>query len=65
MVLLTVRNYKENPNGQEEFDREVMSKICKICHSGVYMQHPEFPEKYLKCPICGHTKEYVKPDKPS
>ena len=37
-------------------------KICPECHLAPMRDHPEWPEKYWKCPICGYTEE--RPPKP-
>ena len=52
-----MRNYNEKDNAQEEFDKEVLSKICMECRVGTYSPHPEQPDKYKKCVLCGHCKE--------
>lgn len=38
------------------------SIVCIICHSVFLEQHPEYKyrEIYLKCSICGFTKEVEK-----
>ncbi len=42
------------------FDEEVLYRFCHECNAGIYRQHHEFPHKYIKCPVCGHTKEIFK-----
>lgn len=49
-----------NPN----FDKQILSKICRQCGWGNYRLHPEQPHKYLKCCLCGHTKEILVDRKP-
>jgi hypothetical protein len=52
-----MRNYKGKDNAVEEFEKEVLSKICLECRAGTYSPHPEQPEKYVKCCLCGHCRE--------
>lgn len=39
---------------------DIKDKICIICYVGYLIDHPEKPEIYLKCPLCGYTKEKPK-----
>ena len=34
-----------------------MSPICVHCHCGTLQAHHQWPEKYVKCSICGFTRE--------
>lgn len=38
------------------------SRPCPECHVAILRDHHEFPDRYLKCSICGYTEE--KPPKP-
>jgi rubrerythrin len=40
---------------------KLVERICIVCHIGFIEDHPEFPELYWKCPICGYTKPKPKP----
>jgi len=59
---MTKKFTEEEIKKLEEKNREEI--LEKFCHTngcfGHYMQHHEFPHKYVKCVICGHTKELKK-----
>ena len=42
------------------FDEETLYRFCHNCNVGIYKQHHQFPHKYIKCEVCGHTKEKYK-----
>ena len=46
---------KDTPIGS--FDKETLAKICSECNVGSYQAHHEYPHKYSKCSLCGHTKD--------
>jgi hypothetical protein len=48
---------------QDKFEKDINDNFCKLCHAGNYRGHHQFPYKYLKCPICGHTIEIKKKNK--
>lgn len=40
---------------EKEFKERIKKAICQLCKIGVYRQHHDNPNEFLKCPICGHT----------
>ncbi len=37
------------------YEKELLKSICSNCHGAVYQAHHQWPDKYKKCPQCGHT----------
>jgi len=61
-----MRNKPHNKSPDELIkaqDKRANDRFCKICHVGTYKLHPEFPEKYLKCEVCGHCIDIIDSDK--
>ena len=38
--------------------------ICSSCHVGYMLQHPEQPQIWRKCTICGFCKKEKESNKP-
>lgn len=45
----------------DKYDALTLSKICSNCHCAALEHHHQYPQKYLKCPQCGYTREIENP----
>lgn len=41
----------------KESEKKILAKICQMCHMGVLKPHHEKPNLWMKCEICGWTKQ--------
>ncbi len=48
-----MRNHK-GKDTVEDFERRLLSKICKQCGCAVLEHHHEYPHLYYKCPQCSY-----------
>lgn len=40
----------------EDYEKEILAKICKECHIAVMQHHHQFRD-YMKCPQCGYMEK--------
>lgn len=52
---------EELQKSKDRYNKEILDRFCHNKCFGHYIAHHEYPHKYVKCCICGHTKELKKP----
>lgn len=62
-----MRHKYDKEKATENYNRSYLDRICSVCKLSMYYPNFTYPDKYMTCITCGHTKEYpsTKPIKKS